>query len=100
VARAHNAEVAVVERRDRCEAQALGHDNETGVDATEMLICVLLGQRGDPLPVASCERLNFDLTVGDRAVESCFGVRPELAVQEPSQPVSAITGSVVISGPA
>ncbi len=64
-----------------------------------MLICVLLGQRGDPLPVASRERLNLDLTVvGDRAVESCFVARHELAVQEP--PVSAIIGSVAISGPA
>jgi hypothetical protein len=98
VRRAHNAEVAAVERGDRREAQTLGHENETRVDATEMLIGVLLGQRGDPLPVASRKRLNFDLTVGDRAVESASAPAPSWRSR--SHPVSAITGSVVISGPA
>jgi len=53
VARPDDREVPTVESRDRVKAEAFGDGHETGVNASEWLIGVLLSQRSDAMPVSA-----------------------------------------------
>ena len=73
-----------VEGCDRGQAEALGDCDQTGVDATEGLVRVALGQFGAACPVGSGERLRDDLAAGDGAIQRSFCGRSKLAVQQPA----------------
>lgn len=82
--RSPDAEMTPVEDSDRGQADPLGNGDQTGVNATEALVCVALGQFGDARPVNSGERLHADLAGGDGAVQGGFCGGSELAVQQPA----------------
>jgi hypothetical protein len=73
VLRADEAEMASVKGADARCAESLSDCDEAAVDAAEVLIGVLNGERGDSSPVGCRERLDADLAGGRGLVERGFG---------------------------
>src|SRR5690349_20700657 len=84
VLKADDAEVASIQRADVGYAKSLGKGDQAAVDATEVLIAVLDGERGDSSPVGRRERLDADLAGSHGLVERGLGRGPELPVDQPS----------------
>ena len=97
VLRADEAEMASVKGSDADCAESLSDGDEAAIDAAEVLIGVLNGERGDSSPVGCRQRFDADLAGGCGLVERGFGRRSELPVDQPSG--LGDPSSVVTSGP-
>ncbi len=83
VARAHDAEVAMVDRGQGAQRQALSHGDHAGVDQSEVEIGVADNQLGAAGPVLRHEIDQRQIAGGDRAHESRFGRRTQPRTDHP-----------------
>lgn len=80
--RAHDAEVATVERGDALGSEPLRHGDGAGVGAAETQIAVPVDELADAAPVGNRERLDNDHAVDDRRVQGDLAVGPDLTIDE------------------